>query len=313
MRLLILASLVVASPALAQPVTRTDTCTVSIVRAPEAVRTVIEAWVGAEPSCTTSLELRVVATEDGLYLLARTPDGRVHERVVPDAQTAGVLVASWAADDSIVEPATPEAVESSATERASEAPGMAHAVIAKSTPPKKRSTRWLTLGGMVRTSGGGRGVRGEADLVAFGGWNLGLGLSISESYLDSFDADQMAFAQTSDIKAIGYTTHTSHLGRWEFRMGLGFGVLHTSAKGEMTDSFSPWQPLSYETTLPTAEASLLISRQLGTSWAISAGPVLSWIAQSIKTTTTTFSSSSTTHFIQRDSEMMLFAGLRRRL
>jgi len=306
--------LVVASPALAQPVTRTDTCTVSIVRAPDAVRTVIEAWVGAEPRCTTSLELRVVATEDGLYLLARTPDGRVHERVVPDAQTAGVLVASWAADDSIApEPAAPEpASVAHATERASEAPGMAHAVIAKSTPVK-RSTRWLTLGGMVRTSAGGRGVRGELDLVALGGWNLGVGLSISESALDAFDADQMAFAQTSDIKAIGYTTHTSHLGRWEFRMGLGFGVLHTSAKGEMTDTFSPWQPLSYEATLPTAEASLLVSRQLGTSWAISAGPVLSWIAQSIKTTTTTLSANSTTHFIQRDSEMMLFAGLRRRL
>jgi hypothetical protein len=76
-------------------------CEVLILRAPYDVRHAIESWVAQETSCWTSLEVRVVPTEGGLYLLAREPNGRLHERLVPDAQSAGVLVASWVANDSV--------------------------------------------------------------------------------------------------------------------------------------------------------------------------------------------------------------------
>ncbi len=108
MRLSIAAAVVIvgaASPARAQPQPRR--CEVTIVRAPDEARAVIEGWVRAEPRCTTSLELRVVPTEGGLYLFARDDGGRIHERVVPDAQSAGVLVASWIADDRLTPPGAP--------------------------------------------------------------------------------------------------------------------------------------------------------------------------------------------------------------
>src|SRR4051794_30817942 len=80
--------------ALAEP------CAVNIVRAPDEVRPVVERWLAQESRCKP-LEVRIVATEDGLYILARDDRGRLHERVVPSPDAAGVLIASWAADDLI--------------------------------------------------------------------------------------------------------------------------------------------------------------------------------------------------------------------
>ncbi len=79
-------------------------CAVDVARAPADVRATIETWVGTETHCAHTIEVRVVPTEGGLYLYARDEHGVVRERVVPDAQAAGVLVASWVADDS---PAVP--------------------------------------------------------------------------------------------------------------------------------------------------------------------------------------------------------------
>lgn len=91
------------APAWAQaaPAPADRACRVTIAEAPGDVRAEIEAWVRAEPRCRRELEVRVVAAAGGLHLRAREPDGHVRERIVPDAQSAAVLVVSWMADDSI--------------------------------------------------------------------------------------------------------------------------------------------------------------------------------------------------------------------
>jgi hypothetical protein len=96
---LVLALLTASAPAFAQP--EGPQCDVVIARAPDAVRTEIERWVAAEPRCARGLEVRVLETPEGLYLFARDDRGFTRERVVPDATTAGALVASWIADDSV--------------------------------------------------------------------------------------------------------------------------------------------------------------------------------------------------------------------
>ncbi len=73
---------------------------IELIRAPAEVAEVVQQWVGAEPVCTR-LTVRIIPTEGGLYVLATAPDGRTWDRIVPDAQTAGVLVASWAADGTV--------------------------------------------------------------------------------------------------------------------------------------------------------------------------------------------------------------------
>src|SRR5258705_9803430 len=148
MRLLLVGvcSVMSVGSAAAQP----GVCNVSIVRAPDAVREVVEGWVRAEPRCSGELEVRIVPTDGGYYLFARDGAGRIRERVVPDPQSAGVLIASWAAADSIV----------------SEAPPLVDPMVAAPTrqmPPsaieRRRETAdpthtyswggWLTLGGLM--------------------------------------------------------------------------------------------------------------------------------------------------------------------
>jgi len=90
------------SPANAQPGHDREAvpaCAVELVRVPDDVRGAVEAWIRAEPRCSHALEVRIIPTEGGLYVLARDATGRFHERVVPDATSAGALIVSWAADD----------------------------------------------------------------------------------------------------------------------------------------------------------------------------------------------------------------------
>src|ERR1043165_9782782 len=105
MRAAMLLAVLVAIPrfAAADP----QPCQVTFARAPEDVQKVIETWVRAEPRCVTTLELLVIPPDGGYILMARDADGRTHERLLPDAQSAGVLVASWMADDTVPPPAPP--------------------------------------------------------------------------------------------------------------------------------------------------------------------------------------------------------------
>jgi hypothetical protein len=103
MRVALCSVLVIAAAAPsadAQP----GTCRIAVTRAPAEVRAEIERWIAAEPHCVRSIELRAVVGDDGIYLFARDDRGLTRERMVPDASTAGVLVASWMADDAV--PAT---------------------------------------------------------------------------------------------------------------------------------------------------------------------------------------------------------------
>jgi hypothetical protein len=72
---------------------------VRIVHAPRNVAAVVAQWLVQEPRCGSPLEVRVVPSREGLYVFARDAGGHVRERTVPDAQSAGVLIASWAAAD----------------------------------------------------------------------------------------------------------------------------------------------------------------------------------------------------------------------
>ncbi|MCE9575182.1 MAG: hypothetical protein K8W52_18665, partial [Deltaproteobacteria bacterium] len=104
--LALLATAAASSSAAAQ---EAPTCQVEILRAPPEVQPVIEEWVRAEKVCGPALKVRVIPTAGGLYILAEDANGRVRERVVPDATTAAVLIASWAADDGAARPAAPAA------------------------------------------------------------------------------------------------------------------------------------------------------------------------------------------------------------
>ncbi len=309
----------VAPAAFAQPVTHPAHCEVTITRAPDDVRRVIESWVSAEPRCTATLEVRVVATDGGLYLLVRDATGRIRERVVPDAQSAGVLVASWVADDSS---ATLEAPPASVDvvpprqehglavlppgETAAISPEVRPVLATVGTRASIRHGRWLTLGAMTQVGGsGGGGVRGELDLWSRGKWSLGAGLAVSGADLVLYGTRSEGYLGTRDVRVVATVARTTEWKRWQLRLAAGAGVVRTSGEGFVDDD-----SIAATGVFPAAEASALVTRTLGQGWGVAAGPVVTWYGQLFGIHTTP---GATMELQPRELETMAFLGLRRRL
>lgn len=70
-------------------------CAVRFVRAPAGMAPVIAARLEALAACTMPLDVWIVRSDEGLYLVARDGLGRMRERMVPDVEVAAALIASW--------------------------------------------------------------------------------------------------------------------------------------------------------------------------------------------------------------------------
>lgn len=260
-------------------------CEVVFVRAPDDARLVIEGWLRAEPRCSGTIELRVVETESGtLYLIAQRPDGRIHEREVPDAQSAGVLVASWVADDWTSAP-EPDDSEDPAPVVAP----LAVDVGSPSTDPmptvrRARPTgRWFSTAGMVAMEGqGGFGARFEMDLA--GGrtskWTLGAAIA-GVSSMSPVMSDGFGRLESFDLRGLVVVARTWRLGEnWNVRWSLGVGPMYTEGTAhidwpETTTNPAHGIDVAYEMGLSLARE-LLDHR-----WAIAAGPQFTAITQEL--------------------------------
>lgn len=320
--LFVLAAASVGAQPVTRPEMRAEMCGVTFVRAPDDVRYVIEQWLRAEPRCSSSIELRVVPTDGGFYLLAQRPDGRIHERFVPDAQSAGVLVASWVADDWTApdrpalapEPPPVIPVVQTVSDEPRGAPG-AVGVIAVARPRAHHSGKWLSLGAVVMPNPdeGGGGFRGEADLMTLGSWKLGGVISYTESNYNlamSSGNWDFGYLTADDLKVMATLSRSWTWGRWELRGGLGIGAVYTDAHvdGRVSTAFSDpnggYQSGSSETTKAAVEISGLVTRRLGTSWGIGLGPVITLGDPEV-------SSTGVSEYVERTvPNVMVFGGLR---
>ena len=350
MRNAIALALVLASTAAsAQPVTRP--CAVTIARAPDDVRIVVDAWVAAEPSCSTPLEVRIVPTEGGLYLLARDDQGRVRERIVPDAQSAGVLIASWAADDVMVAPAPgvaaappepapppapvgapapePSAMPTAApmiapggpgTMPPSSAPGaFADPVTGDvadgppAPPQPRRISKWISAGGLVGDGDDG-GLRVELDILTRGKWSFGVAGSatIAHTWVEGYNAGGQL--TTADKKLTATVSRNMQRGRFQLRASAGLGFVYSDARAELYPyGQSPWAHdyAQGNTMTSVADASVLLGIELGKRWALTGGPVVTMFDQSYEVQPVQMSTPMT---IQRQNvELMGYMGLRYRL
>lgn len=264
----IAAVVVLAGTANAQPITQPDReCRVVIAVAPDDVRAEIEAWVRAEPRCLRELEVRVVPTEDGLYLSATDARGHVRERVVPDAQSAAVLVVSWMADDSLgprlpsraaVEP--PEAAPTYADDsEIPMVPGLARAVQRRDAA---RGRRWLTFGALGSDHERG-GLRASIDLFASGTWSLGIAGGLQRG-----DHDE----GTGQARVVIGASHS--LGRISVRAQLGLGV-DTTRPNDRMERDQMDSAHDHPRVLPAIEAGVLAKLRITDAWGIVGGPIAS--------------------------------------
>lgn len=311
MRNVIYAALLLSAPAGAQPVMQPHACQVTIARAPDDVREVVETWVRSEAQCSTALEIRIVPTEGGLYLLARDEHGGVRERIVPDAQTAGVLVASWIADDNAPAPAPappprPVAPPAPAAESISP-PGLAPiAIAAATTTAPAASNKWAAVAALASMAdGGGGGIRGEIDLWSRGRWFVGAAASLTESQQTMLSVYGSGYITANDLKAMAYVARPLSRGRWQLRPAVGLGIIKT--RGLVFDGYGSYYDVAG--TFPTAEASLVLSRELGTQWAVYTGPLVTLLEQQYDVSTSSYPMTIS----RGDADVVWLAGLRHRL
>lgn len=334
--LLVLASssvIAATTTAAAQPAA--SRCQVGVSRAPDEVRAAIAQWVNAEPRCSTSLDVRVIATEGGYYVIAHSGNGRVFERVVPDAQAVGVLVASWAADDSAVAPSPPVAVPdpappipSTIVPPASD-PGAGfalrppsavaprsldpvHATDAGAIPAKQAERRWLALGAMAQisaddatdTASGSRGIRADLDLYRKHGISVGAGFALMQTnlILQGYSSPY-GYIDTDDVRVLGSVAYTHRTGKWAVRFSGGLGFVYTSGNGQFDG-----MTVSAEGAFPTFEAAVVVTRDLTKNWGVLAGPVLTAYQQDY-----VFTSGGSTFSFNRSDEVSLYIALLRRL
>ncbi len=302
-----------------------EPCSVSIARAPDDVRAEIERQVAAEPTCRNTLEVRVVPTDGGLYLFARDERGRVRERIVPDAKSAGVLVASWVADDTVtagpppapplpppapvVAPVTP--VAPPPTPAASplvttiSAPGMAPLAEGGLATSAAAGGRWLSLGAMTDFDNN-HGARAEGDVLVHGAWRIAASLAVTTNELQFMmppPYNVHDVLDTVDTRAVASAAYTFTSGRWQLRLSGGLGLMYTQVHVTSTST----APRDGDGWFATAETAAMLSRSLDERWAIAVGPVVTWLVQNYK------DDANTALLIRRDAEITGFAGLRYRL
>lgn len=259
-----------AATASAQPITRPSqaTCTVRVLEAPDAVRAEIERWVRAEPRCERELDVRVTRVRGGLKLVATSTDGRVRERVIPDAPSAAVLVVSWMADDSIddaldlaptpVEIAPAPHVPLPKPPPADDAESPLGPSIHGRTPARLLRHRWLSLG--AATGEGGIGAHAQADLLTLDQLSLGL----SGGWRERAGGDMRA--PTSLGTATAFAAYTRSFGRFDARAQLGIGAAIERRGDRMGPGEANIEPL--------LEGGLFLRLHLGDDWGVLAGPLV---------------------------------------
>jgi hypothetical protein len=253
MRLVALGVMAVAMPAAARPASpHAEACPVTVVRAPDEVRAIVDAWVRTEPRCGAALEVTIEVAEGGFVLTARDARGGRRVREVPDAQTAGVLIASWAADDRFAAPAPGAAMA-----RGVDTPSLA----AAASPPGAAPHRRAQLTGVV---GNALGVRGEVDVLGHR-ITFGLALALQTSTIRVYGVQR-------DLQAIEYVGFTHAWSRWQLRTQLGVGVQVTDLQ-LYNEAHDLWAA-GFDTLFVT-EASVTLSRALGAGWAVTGGALIS--------------------------------------
>lgn len=202
-------------------------CAVEIARAPDDARAAIARWVAEEPRCGAPLTVRVVPTAEGLYVLAQAADGRAFERVVPDAEAAGVLVASWAARAEDRAPAAALRAPATPAGAAIDVAGEpADAGPASSPAGDVWRRRWVEVAAVAREDDAvGATVTGRYALSRGGRWSVGLAGAVAMLSVPMMGPTGMTDrVSLGEASAALQGAWTLRLAPWRLRAELDLGI-----------------------------------------------------------------------------------------
>jgi hypothetical protein len=301
------------APMAAPPPPAPGNCSVTIVRAPDGVRQTIEQWLARE-HCTVALQVRIIPTEGGLYLLATDEHGRVRERIVPDAASAGVLIASWAADDglggatpgfpppSAPAPMAPLPPSYSAPAYTGPAPLQgapnAYGPGAEFRPPSAYEpidgqlhaeppaypTTYLTLGAGLGSNASGT-LRAELDWYNKNGWGIGLVFGLTGSTMDVTDYSGYGSDYTANVTDYVFAVALGkqwRSGDWYLRGSAALGVVESTMSLDQYDyNTGSYNNGDGSVASPYIEATIRAGRTFGATnqWALEGGLVFSYTKQ----------------------------------
>ena len=281
-------------------------CSVRVVRAPEQVRAAVEARIGIESGCAT-LDVRVVPTKDGYYVVATPPRGSLLEANVRDAGLVGELVTGWARmqASAVEEEDDDDDEEEVVREPASAtAPKIADKVDVV-RPARSVSDRDFAVGATATSNA--YGLRAEVDIVASHGWSLGLAAAIAGSTMTYGDATQGVAMDLRDLRGVVIAAKTFGEGPWRVRAQAGFGVIQTEYTGRT--HFGEFEMAADgDGATRMCEAGVTASRDIATSWAFSIGPLVTYYDQ-----TFTMWDGVSEQQASREYDVGAYAALRKRL
>ena len=296
---------------------QTRPCAVTIVRAPDDVKATVESWLAKEP-CATPLTVRIIPTDGQLYIYAQDDRGRVRERVVPDGESAGVLIASWTADDgiAITEPAPIVATIVAPIVAAEPVRETKHDLVAVFRPTAERTRapiaprdHWLTL---AVGTGSGAGLRAELEALRRGAFTADVELAWGRSAMNGLDDPQSSgiyvarFEDISAAIAVRYTWPFAN--KWHVRGGLGAGVVASQLSLEYFDQNTGSTASASASLLSAiAEASLLVGYSFSDRWQVELGPV------GTVTNQRWYMVNQMETLVRTPGSLLIFAGVRRAL
>lgn len=223
-------------------------CGVHIDRAPAEIGAAIERRLVALSACSGRLDVWVVRSEDGLYVIARDELGRVRERVVPDVEVAAALIASWVEIDAqapligagaLAPPPSP-----ATTAAQSPSPSPSRVAQVDDLPPSRPPFTDVGEHVVPPDTGDGAAMSPTMGLTAFAGVTIG-GMTTAGAVIDRdlVTHDGVAIAAmaivTRDIASSYYIVHWDddffrETGRWggaamlEIHRRFGTGLIRVS-------------------------------------------------------------------------------------
>ncbi|MBP6630426.1 MAG: hypothetical protein KBG28_24030 [Kofleriaceae bacterium] len=272
-------------------------CAIRLHRVPAALRAGLAESLRDRASCAARLDVWIVESPGGLYVLAIDPQHRVHERVV-DAAALASLIAAWS-EDAVDAPLlglgpirdgeqvalAPGQIDAPAARpRTVDAPptrGLSATAVVLDAPREAEQGQGMTLAALGTTSPGGMqgaGVRVLVDLGLSRSWRIAAGASLQRDIASTFYVVNSA----ATLEEIGRTDTDVVVGlhrRWgsdgfhlrpEFTAGLG--VARHELLGVGAGGVTGGSRISDETTVGVrAQGLLLLGSELAPGIAAEAG------------------------------------------
>lgn len=181
---------------------------------------------------------------------------------------------------------------------------------APATSAPAKADRWLAVTGLYDHANDGTGIRIELDLFAQGGWRLGAAVSTAGTTSElQFNGIMNGYLTMRDNKLMAVAAHELRLDGVFIRGALGAGVVQTTAEGTV-QPYAYGNPNARDVTsgdgvFSVVEASLSVAAPVSTSWALTAGVLVTRYDEMLHLTNVSVARAPT--------EVMWMGGVKRRL